>query len=72
MQKYLKFLNFRLDAIVKDICGLTGLTIIEDICNGNLDPKELAKHRHYNCKKSEQEIQNFKTICIMVKTSSKQ
>ena len=56
MQKFLKFLNFRLDVVVKDICGLTGLTIIEEICKGNLDPKELAKHRHYNCRKSEEEI----------------
>lgn len=56
MQKFLKFLNFRLDVVVKDICGLTGLTIIEQICNGVLDPSELAKHRHYNCKKSEKEI----------------
>lgn len=56
MQKYLKFLNFRLDVVVKDVCGLTGLKIIEEICKGNLDPTELAKHRHYNCKKSEEEI----------------
>lgn len=56
MQKYLKFLNFRLDVVVKDICGLTGMKIIEDICKGNLDPNELAKHRHYNCRKSEEEI----------------
>ena len=32
MQKYLKFLNFRLDVVVKDVCGLTDLAIIEDIC----------------------------------------
>jgi len=56
MQKYLKFLNFRLDVVVKDVCGLTGLKIIEDICKGNLNPNELAKHRHYNCRKPEQEI----------------
>jgi transposase len=56
MQKYLKFLNFRLDVVVKDICGLTGLKIIEDIGNGNLDPESLAKHRHYNCRKSKEEI----------------
>lgn len=56
MQKYLKLLNFRLDVVVKDVCGLTGLAIIEDICKGNLDPQELAKHRHYNCRKSEEEI----------------
>ncbi len=56
MQKYLKFLNFRLDVVVKDICGLTGLKIIEDICKGNLDPESLAEHRHYNCRKSKEEI----------------
>lgn len=46
----------RLDVVVKDVCALTGLKIIEDICKGNLDPNSLAKHRHYNCRKSEQEI----------------
>jgi len=56
MQKYLKLLNFRLDVVVKDICGLTGLKIIEDICKGNLDPESLAEHRHYNCRKSKEEI----------------
>jgi len=56
MQKYLKLLNFRLDVVVKDVCGLTGMKIITDIVNGQLDPNELAKHRHYNCKKSEEEI----------------
>ena len=56
MQKYLKLLNFRLDVVVRDVTGLTGLTIIKDICNGNLDPASLAKHRHYNCRKSEEEI----------------
>jgi transposase len=56
MQKYLKLLNLRLDVVVKDICGLTGLAIIADICTGNLDPKKLAEHRHYSCKKSKEEI----------------
>lgn len=56
MQKYLKLLNFRLDVVVKDVCGLTGMKIITDIVNGNLDPYKLAKHRHYNCRKSEEEI----------------
>lgn len=56
MQKYLKILNFRLDVVVRDICGLTGMTIITDICKGNLEPKSLAAHRHGNCKKSEEEI----------------
>lgn len=56
MQKYLKFLNFRLDVVVKDVCGLTGLKIIKEICKGNLDPNALAEHRHYNCRKSKEEI----------------
>lgn len=56
MQKYLKLLNFRLDVVVKDVCGLTGMAIIEDICKGNLNPVKLAKHRHFNCRKSEEEI----------------
>jgi len=56
MQKFLKFLNFRLDVVVKDVCGLTGLAIIEDICKGNLDPESLSNHRHYNCHKSKEEI----------------
>lgn len=56
IQKYLKLLNFRLDVVVRDVCGLTGMAIIADICNGNLDPKRLAEHRHYNCKKSKEEI----------------
>jgi len=57
MQKYLKFLNFRLDVVVSDVCGLTGLKIIGAICDGNLNPNELAKMRHYNCRKSEEEIE---------------
>jgi len=56
MSKFLKYLNFRLDVVVRDVTGLTGLKIIEDICNGNLDPQSLAAHRHHNCRKSEEEI----------------
>lgn len=56
MQKYLKLLNFRLDIAVRDVTGLTGLAIIKDICDGILDPVSLAKHRHYNCRKSEEEL----------------
>lgn len=56
MAKFLKYLNFRLDVVVRDITGLTGLKIIEDICIGNLDPTSLAAHRHHNCRKSEEEI----------------
>ena len=34
MQKYLRLLNLRLDVVVKDTCGLTGLSIIQAICEG--------------------------------------
>lgn len=56
MQKYLRLLNLRLDVVVKDVCGLTGLKIIRAICAGESDPQQLASLRHYNCKKSEEEI----------------
>ncbi|MCU0351636.1 MAG: IS110 family transposase [Flavobacterium sp.] len=56
MQKYLRLLNLRLDVIVKDICGLTGLKMIEAICNGETNPEKLAELRNGNCKKSEQEM----------------
>ena len=56
MQKYLRLLNLRLDVIVKDICGLTGLKMIEAICNGETNPEKIAELRNGNCKKSEQEM----------------
>lgn len=56
MRKYLKLLNFRLDVVVRDVCGLTGMKIISSICQGEYNPKELAKLRHPNCRKSEEEI----------------
>ena len=56
MSKFLKWLIFRHDVVVRDITGLTGRTIIVDICNGNLNPQYLAKHRHGHCRMSEEEI----------------
>jgi transposase len=56
MQKYLRLLNLRLDVVVNDICGLTGLKIIRAICSGESDATKLAAMRHYNCRKSEEEI----------------
>lgn len=56
MQKNLRLLNLRLDVVVKDICGLTGLMIIRAICAGESDPKKLAALRHGNCRKTEDEI----------------
>ncbi len=56
MQKYLRLLNLRLDVVVKDVTGLTGLAIIDAICKGEKSPEKLAGLRHGNCKKSEEEI----------------
>ncbi len=56
IQKYLRLINIRLDVVVKDIVGLTGLKIIRAIAMGETNPKTLASYRHYNCKKSEEEI----------------
>jgi len=56
MQKYLRLLNLRLDVVVNDVCGLTGMAIIKAICNGEKNPEKLAELRHHNCKKSKEEI----------------
>lgn len=42
--------------LVNDICGLTGLKIIEAVCNGETNPEKLATLRNGNCKKSEIEM----------------
>ena len=56
IQKYLRLMNMRLEVVVRDITGLTGTAIIEAFLNGQQKGEELAKLRHYNCKKSEEEI----------------
>jgi len=56
MQKYLMLLNLRLDVVVNDICGLTGLSIVRAICHGETNPEVLASLRHGNCRTSKEEI----------------
>lgn len=56
MQKYLRLLNLRLDVVVKDITGLTGLAIINAICKEETNPETLASFRHGNCRKSKEEL----------------
>ena len=56
MQKYLRLMNMRLEVVVRDIVGLTGYSIIEAFLNGEHKGEELAKLRHYNCRKSQEEI----------------
>lgn len=57
MQQALRLLNVRLDVVLSDITGLTGISIIEAICNGETNPKTLASLRNGRCKKSEEEIE---------------
>ena len=56
MQKYLRLLNLRLDVVIRDITGITGLAIIEAVCKGEKNPASLADLRNHNCKKSKVEI----------------
>ena len=56
MQKYLKLLNLRLDVVVSDVCGKTGMEIIRAICQGENNAQVLASYRDPRCKASEVEI----------------
>jgi transposase len=56
MQKYLRLMNMRLDVVIKDIVGETGSSIIKAFLAGETNGKILAENRHYNCKKSKEEI----------------
>jgi transposase len=56
VQKYLRLMNMRLEVVVRDIAGLTGTAIIEAFLSGQHSGEGLARLRHFNCKKSENEI----------------
>jgi transposase len=56
MSQNLRLMNLRLDVVVNDLVGLTGLNIIEAVCNGEADAHKLALLRHGNCRKSAEEI----------------
>lgn len=56
MHKALTQMNVQLRQVLSDIAGLTGLLIIRSIVAGEHDPKVLAKHRHSNCRRPEQDI----------------
>lgn len=52
MQKALQQMNLKLDSVLSDIAGQTGMSIIEAIVAGERDGKELAKFRHGRVKAS--------------------
>ena len=56
MQKAMEQMNVKLTEVVTDITGLTGMSIIEAILEGERDPIKLAKLRDKRCLHSEEEI----------------
>ena len=56
MQKALEQMNVKLAEVVRDITGLTGLSIIDAILAGQRDPDKLAELRHERCKRTKAEI----------------
>jgi transposase len=56
MQKALEQMNVKLAEVVSDITGLTGMSIIDAILEGERDPIKLAKLRDERCHHSEDQI----------------
>jgi len=56
MQKAMEQMNVKLTEVVSDITGLTGMSIISAILNGERDPVKLAKLRDARCHSSEDRI----------------
>lgn len=50
MQKALTEMNIRLDRVLTDITGRTGMLILRAILDGKTSPEDLIKFRHGNCK----------------------
>jgi transposase len=53
MQKALTLMNLKLDRVLSDVTGETGMRILRDIVTGERDPHKLAAHRDPRCKSSE-------------------
>ena len=56
MQKALTQMNIKLQHVVSDITGVTGLAILRAILAGERDPAKLAQLRDYRCKHDEATI----------------
>ena len=57
MQKSLRLINIRLDAVLSDVMGLSGKVIIQAILKGERDPAVLASLAHKNVKTPTAEIE---------------
>jgi transposase len=56
IEKALAQMNVKLTAVVSDITGLTGMSIIRAMVRGERDPQALAKLRDHRCKESTETI----------------
>ena len=56
MQKALTQMNIKLQHVMSNITGMTGMKIIDAIVEGERDPRRLAKFRHPSMKAAEDEI----------------
>jgi transposase len=56
MQKALHQMNVKLDKVLSDITGVTGLAIIHAILEGERDPEKLAQLRRAGCRNDEATI----------------
>lgn len=56
IQKALHQMNVKLDKVLSDITGMTGLAILEAIVDGERDPQKLARLRRAQCRNDEATI----------------
>jgi transposase len=56
MQKALTQMNIKLQHVISDMTGVTGLAILRAILGGERDPEKLAQLRDYRCKYDEATI----------------
>jgi transposase len=56
MQKALQQMNVKLDKVLSDITGVTGMAILGAILDGERDPLKLAQLRHVQCRNDEATI----------------
>ena len=50
MQRALSMMNIKVQHVIRDIAGKTGMAIVEAILAGERDPEVLAQHRDYRCR----------------------
>jgi hypothetical protein len=56
MQKNLRMMNLRLDVVISDIVGVSGMAIIKAILDGERDGAKLSMYANSRVKKSKEEI----------------